>query len=56
MYLQSCLSEGGREMKKIKFYLGTGYAGCYHEEIFEYEDNVSEEEIKLDASWWKLED
>ena len=35
-----------REMKEIKFYLGTGYAGCSYEEIFEYEDDVSEEGIK----------
>lgn len=53
-------------MKKIKFYLDTGFAGCSHEEVFEYEDNVSEEEInedfemwkndRLDASWWEVED
>lgn len=52
-------------MKKIKFYLGTGYAGCSYEEIFEYEGDVSEEEInddfelwkndKLDALWWEVD-
>ena len=53
-------------MKRIKFYLGTGFAGCFHEGVFEYEDNVSEEEInedfemwkndRLDSYWWELED
>lgn len=52
-------------MKKIKFYLGTGFAGCSYEEIFEYEDDATEEEIsddfevwkndRLDASWWEVE-
>lgn len=33
------------DMKRIKFYLGTGYAGCSHEEIFEFDDDATEEEI-----------
>lgn len=53
-------------MKKIKFYLGTGFAGASHEEIFEYPDEATDEEISgefeawkenyLDASWWEVDD
>lgn len=51
-------------MKRIKFYLGTGYAGCSHEEIFEFDDDATEEEIndsfedwknnRLDCSWCEI--
>lgn len=51
-------------MKKVKFYLGTGFAGCSHEEIMEYEDDTPNEVIeedfelwknnKLDAQWWEI--
>lgn len=51
-------------MKKIKFYLGTGFAGCSHEETFEFDDDATDEEIsesfedwknnRLDASWWEV--
>lgn len=53
-------------MKKVKFYLGTGFAGVAHEEIIEFDDNVTDEEIqeafydwyedKLDPSWWYIEE
>lgn len=53
-------------MKKVKFYLGTGFAGAAHEEIVEFDDNVTVEEIqeafyewyedKLDPSWWYIEE
>lgn len=49
-------------MKKVHFHLGCGIAGADHDEIFEYEDDVSGEEINedledwccniLDKSWW----
>lgn len=53
-------------MKKIKFYLGTDFAGCSHKEVFEFEDDVTEEEIlnsledwkdsHLDCSWCEVSD
>lgn len=52
-------------MRKVKFYLGMGFAGCNHEEIMEFDDDTTDEEIseyhhewyeeKLDASWWDIE-
>lgn len=52
-------------MRKVKFYLGTGFAGCNHTEVMEFDDNTTEEEIeecyeewkneKLDGSWWDEE-
>lgn len=53
-------------MRKVKFYLGTGFANATHEEIMEFEDGTSDEEIsevfrdwyegKLDASWWDIKE
>lgn len=53
-------------MKKVKFYLGTGFSGCDHEEIFEYEDDTPDDVIdedfedwkngKLDAQWWEMDE
>lgn len=40
-------------MRKVKFYLETGYAGCNFEDIREYPDYVSEEEIESDLDEWK---
>lgn len=47
-------------MRKVKFYLGTGFANEAHEEIMKFEDGTTNEEIseafhdwyedKLDAS------
>ncbi len=48
-------------MRKVKFYLGTGFASAVHEEVMEFEDGTPDEEISeifhdwyegyLDASW-----
>ena len=53
-------------MRKIKFYLGIGFPGAEHEEIFEYDDNATDKEIEedfkdwqsnyLDAAWWEVEE
>lgn len=52
-------------MRKVKFYLGTGFASAAHEEVMEFDDDTTDEEIseifhdwyegKLDASWWDIE-
>lgn len=41
-------------MRKIKFFLGIGYPGVVQEEIVEYEDNVTDEEINNDFQEWKI--
>ena len=51
-------------MRKVKFYLGTGFACSAHEEVMEFDDDTTDEEIseilhdwyegKLDASWWDI--
>lgn len=53
-------------MRKVKFYLGTGFAGASHEDIIEFEDGTTDEEITeyfeewknnfLDASWWDVDE
>ena len=53
-------------MRKVKFYLGTGFVCSAHEEIMEFDDDTTDEEIseifhdwyeeKLDASWWDIEE
>lgn len=50
-------------MRKIHFYIGTGYAGAEYNEIMEFEDNATDEEVEeaykdwkenqLDCSWWE---
>lgn len=40
-------------MRKIKFYLGTGYAGCSHEEVMEFDDDATEKEIEEGYEEWK---
>ena len=52
-------------MKRIHFHLGVGYVGAVHDEIVEFEDNATNEEIEEefnewvnvyeDASWWEEE-
>ncbi len=42
-------------MRKIKFYLGTGFAGCNHIEVMEFDDNTTEEEIEECYEEWKNE-
>ena len=53
-------------MRKVIFYLGTGFANVKDEEIMEFEDGTTDEEIseifhdwyeeKLDASWWDIKE
>ena len=53
-------------MRKVKFYLGTGFSGAVHQEIMEFEDGTTDEEVNeeyeqwkndhLDASWWDVEE
>ena len=55
----------GNDMKRIHFHLGVGYVGAVHDEIVEFEDNATNEEIEEefnewvnvyeDASWWEEE-
>lgn len=52
-------------MKKIHFHLGIGYANAVHDEIIEFEDDATNEEIEEefnewvngyeDCSWWEEE-
>lgn len=52
-------------MRKIKFYLSIGYAGADYDEIMEFPDNMTDEEIDecfhewvngyIDAEWYKVE-
>ena len=54
----------GIEMKIVKFYLGTGNPSCSYEEIVEFDDDTTDEEIeaeyqswkedRLDCSWWEV--
>lgn len=39
-------------MRKIHFYLSIGYPTAKHEEIVEYDDNVTDDEINSDFSDW----
>lgn len=51
-------------MRKVKFYLGTGFQNSTYEETMEFEDGTTDREIsesfrewyegKLDASWWDI--
>jgi len=53
-------------MKKYKFYFSTGYVNCAREEIMEFEDDATEEEVKeafmdwlwerSDANWWEIDE
>lgn len=64
MIFADCIN--GRKMRKVKFYLGTGFASAAHEEVMEFDDDTTDEEIsenfrdwykeKLDASWWNIEE
>lgn len=52
-------------MKRIHFHLGIEYANAVHDEIIEFEDDATVEEIREefedwvheheDASWWEEE-
>lgn len=49
-------------MKKVHFRINTGYAGAKYDEVEEFDDNVSEEELdeyledfvsnNIELSWW----
>ena len=39
-------------MKKVKAWLSIGYAGASREEIFEFDDDASEEEMEADIKDW----
>ena len=39
-------------MKKIKAYCGIGFVGAVHEEEFEFEDDVKEDEILSEINDW----
>lgn len=39
-------------MKKIKFSIGIGYFGCTQERVYEYPDNVTEEQLEDDFKDW----
>lgn len=39
-------------MKKIRFWAETGYVGATYEDIVEYPDDVTEEELDRDADEW----
>lgn len=42
-------------MIRVKFEGGTNYCGTDEEEIFEYPDGTSEEEMENDANNWAIE-
>ncbi len=52
-------------LRRVKFYLGTGFSCSSYEEVMEFDDDATDEEIsechrdwyegKLDASWWDIE-
>ena len=49
-------------MKKVHFHIDTGYSGVTYDEVEEFDDDVSEEELydyledfvsnNIDSSWW----
>lgn len=53
-------------MKRIKFFLGIGFRNANQEEIMEFEDDATDEEIDetfedwksnyIDASWWNADE
>lgn len=49
-------------MRKIKFHIDTGFSGCDHEDIVEYDDDITDKELEEDAKtflhdmieyWWE---
>lgn len=52
-------------MKKVHFHIGTGYTGAQHDEVMEFDDSATDEDIeeayqdwkenKLDCQWWDEE-
>lgn len=39
-------------MKKVKVWINTGFAGAKHQDVFEYDDDVTDEEINADVMDW----
>lgn len=42
-------------MKKLKFYVSTGFVGSKREEIVEVEDNATDDEIQEEFNLWMWE-
>lgn len=42
-------------MKKVKFVLNTGFAGAVHEDVVEFEDDVTENDLWNYYNDWKDE-
>jgi len=40
-------------MRRIHFHIGTGYAGADYDEIFEFEDDVTDKEIDEAFREWE---
>lgn len=53
-------------MRRVKFTLSIGYPGADHEEIVEFDDDTTDEQIEeayedwrnnyLDGSWWEVDE
>lgn len=39
-------------MRKYKFVLETGYVGCAQEEIFEFPENITDEQLEEELKDW----
>lgn len=39
-------------MKRVKVWINTGFAGAKHQDVFEFEDDATEEEIEADVLDW----
>ena len=40
-------------MRKVHFYIGTKYTGICHDEIMEFDDNATDEDIEKAYQYWK---
>lgn len=40
---------------KVKFTLGIGYSNCSQEEVMEFGDDITEEEIEEELQEWKYQ-
>lgn len=59
-------NEGKGRMRKVKFYLEAQFAYGTCEEVMEFDDNITDDEIseifhdwyesKLDTLWWDIEE
>ena len=39
-------------MKKVEFYASTGYVGCERQEIVEFDDDATKDEIEEEFQCW----